>query len=284
MPAAESEPDLSPTPTRLVGLDERPHSATRPLHGDLPVALNRLGAFSPRDVMVATDFDGTLAPIVDDPFAAAALPANIGLLDRLVALGVAVAVVSGRSRHDLAHRIPIRGARIEADNGLDRPRGLEARALARFNAGVGAVIARWPGVWLECKPGGSSIHYRRAPDRGAAVQAAALPLAARFGLVAAMGKMVVEVRPQRADKANAVLALVAELQPSVVVYAGDDATDDGVFRALRELPRRHLGVGIGSPERAVSSFVDCDLVMEGAEGMAIFLRALVERVARSRPG
>jgi len=46
------------------------------------------------------DFDGTLAPIVDDPAEARMAPATWTQLDRLGRLAP-VAVVSGRSREDL---------------------------------------------------------------------------------------------------------------------------------------------------------------------------------------
>src|SRR5262245_13729019 len=56
-------------------------------------------------VLVGTDFDGTLARIVPQPEASAALPAALDALRRLAALErTHVAVISGRSRADLAAR------------------------------------------------------------------------------------------------------------------------------------------------------------------------------------
>ena len=199
-----------------------------PRRGDLRPALARLGDVFPGQLLLATDFDGTLAPIVRHPDAATALPANLALIDRLVELGVHVAVISGRAQHDLRQRLPVPGSRILGENGIGDTTVVERKALDRFNAKVGRMIARQPGVWLERKPGSTSVHYRAAPEAGPDLSVAMLPIADRFGLVASMGRMVVEVRPQRADKARAVSVLIAGLQPKAVVYAGDDEPDQSV--------------------------------------------------------
>jgi trehalose 6-phosphate phosphatase len=242
-----------------------------------------LGDVFPGQLLLATDFDGTLAPIVGHPETATALPANLAVIDRLIELGVHIAVISGRAQHDLRLRLPLRGSRILGDNGIGDTTAIERRALDRFNSKVGRLIARQPGVWLERKPGSTSVHYRGAPDAGPSLRSTVLPIANRFGLVTAMGRMVVEVRPQRADKARAVSVLISGLQPKAVIYAGDDEPDHSVFKLLSQMPRPHLNVGVSSVERPVDSFRDCDLVVEGPEGMAAFLRDLLERVARHQP-
>jgi trehalose 6-phosphate phosphatase len=269
-------------PPPLVGVDGAHQARPRPRRGDLQRALDRLGPCPPGALLLATDFDGTLAPIESHPDAALPLPTNLALVDRLVATGVHIAVVSGRGRHDVRRRLPVAGSTIAGDDGVAIALH-EERALNRFNSRVGQVIARWPGVWLERKAGSSSIHYRGAPDAGPALAPAVLPVADRFSLIAEMGKMVIEVRPQRNGRANALLDLVGAVQPRAVVYAGDDAPDDSAFRLLRDMPRPHLAVGVCSGERPADEFGECDLVVEGPAGMAIFLRALLERVLRSRP-
>ena len=59
---------------------------------------------------ICLDFDGTLAPIVDDPIEARPLPGAVGLLEHLAARFAAVAVISGRpvaylARHLAAPRV-----------------------------------------------------------------------------------------------------------------------------------------------------------------------------------
>ena len=50
----------------------------------------------PRRALIATDFDGTLAPIVADPSAARALPGAVPALRRLAGVVGTLAVVTGR--------------------------------------------------------------------------------------------------------------------------------------------------------------------------------------------
>lgn len=247
-------------------------------------ALDRLGDPRAGQILLATDFDGTLAPIVSHPALAEALPANLVLMERLIELGVHVAVISGRAQSDLHKQVPIDGARLLGENGLGTPTGIERKALDRFNGKAGRLVAPMPGVWLELKPGSTSVHFRGSPDAGPDVLAGILPLASRYGLVATFGRMVVEVRPQRADKASAVSTLIGALQPKAIIYAGDDEPDHDVFRLLRDTPRRHVTVGISSLERPIDRFAICDLVLEGPYGMSTLLRGLLERVARRQDG
>ncbi|MHB8588461.1 MAG: trehalose-phosphatase [Candidatus Dormibacteraceae bacterium] len=221
-----------------------------------------------------------MAPITAEPNAASALPANLAIIDRLIDYGVHVAVISGRAQHDLRQRMPIAGSRLLGDNGIGGPTVEERRALNRFNSKAGPLIARQPGVWLEPKPGSTSVHYRGAPNAGPDLRAAVLPIANRFGLVASAGRMVIEVSPRRADKGRALLVLIAGLEPKAVIYAGDDEPDHRAFATLSRLPTPHLAVGVSSTERPAESFGNCDLVVDGPAGMSAFLRVLSERMAR----
>jgi len=270
-------------PPPLIGISGGPEQPMPPRRGDLRPMLARLGDVYPGQLLLATDFDGTLAPIVGQPDLARALPANLALLDRLIELGVHVAVISGRAQNDLRAKFPISGSRIMGENGIGQTTEAERRALDRFNRKVGRLVAQYAGVWLEPKPGSTSVHYRGAPDARPWVQATALPIADGLGLVAIMGRMVVEVRPQRADKARAISVLIAGLQPKGVIYAGDDEPDHSVFRLLNEIPRRHLSIGVCSVERPVPSFGECDLVVDGPDGMCSFLRGLLEMLSRHQP-
>jgi trehalose 6-phosphate phosphatase len=284
--AGPEQPDaLEPyLPRPLIGLqgigDWRPR-----LHkGNLGTALDKLGDVTPGQLLFATDFDGTLAPIERHPDAATPVPANLALVDRMVEMGVRVAVISGRAQHDLRARLQLLGPRVLGENGLTEIAAPERRALDRFNARVGRLIAMQPGVWLECKPASSSVHFRGAPEAGPDLRTTVAPIASRFGLVATMGRMVIEARPQGAEKARAIAALIDELQPKAVVYAGDDEPDQCVFELLSRLPRPHVTVGVSSPERGADKFQLCDLVVEGPEAMAAFLTALLERLVRRLAG
>jgi trehalose 6-phosphate phosphatase len=234
--------------------------------------------------LLASDFDGTLAPIVIDPALARVLPANLALVDRLIDLGVHVAVISGRALPDLRERLPLDAARLFGENGLHAATDAERRAVQRFNAEAGRLVAPIAGAWIELKPNTTSVHFRRAADSGLELREKILPLADRYGLVTTLGRMVLEVTPQGADKARTMSLLVSTLQPKFVIYAGDDTSDQAVFRMLGSMQRNHIAIGISSGERPVDAFSECDIVYDGPHGMAVFLHRLLERMARRHPG
>lgn len=200
-------------------------------------------------MLVALDFDGTLAPIVQRA-GDAALPAETRrALEQLNARAdTDVAVLSGRALEDVARRVGLAGILFAGNHGLEirgpgvarvhedaraaRPK-LDAvvRTLAHALEGV-------PGAWTEDKGLTLSIHDRETPEADrervrAAVLAAVAP---HEGLRVTHGKRVMEVRPDVPwDKGRAILWLIEALgvpSDAPVLYAGDDATDEDAFRAL----------------------------------------------------
>lgn len=205
-----------------------------------------------RPLLVALDFDGTLAPLVDDPSASRALPGASAALAGLVALPasarVHVALVSGRVLGDLhtLAQAPV-GTYLIGSHGAERARvtafGLDrdvvqldddaADRLASLGAEVAAVARGRDGVWVETKPTAVVVHTRLAPDDVAAVaEAEALAVGARLGSNVLHGKDVVEISVLHASKGDALTALRTELGAQVVVYVGDDVTDEHAFAAL----------------------------------------------------
>ncbi|HEX5332082.1 MAG TPA: trehalose-phosphatase [Cellulomonas sp.] len=220
---------------------------------DVSAGLRELAADTARrPLLVALDFDGTLAPLVDDPSASRALPGAAAALVRLVELPasarVHVALVSGRALgdlHTLAH--PPVGTFLIGSHGAERARvtafGLDrdvvqldddvADRLASLGAEVAAVARGRDGVWVETKPTAVVVHTRLAPDDVAEVaEAEALEVGARLGTNVLHGKDVVEISVLHASKGDAVTALRNELGARVVVYVGDDVTDEHAFAAL----------------------------------------------------
>ncbi|HEY8842238.1 MAG TPA: trehalose-phosphatase [Candidatus Dormibacteraeota bacterium] len=253
-----------------------------PPNADLRSTFEKFGDIKPHQLLLATDFDGTLAPIVPEPAAARALSLSLVTLDRLVDLGVKVAVISGRSQQDLRNLVPIAGVRLLGENGIGEPTRLEAQALKRFNSIAGRVVVRQPGVWLEVKPGSTSIHFRQAPDAGPRLRAALLPAADDQGLVAGLGRMVIEVRASRADKTRALSVLLNGLESKAVIYAGDDECDRGVFELLGRLALKHLSVGVCSREVPDDLMTRCDVGVKGPEAFALFLCGLLAWAIRHR--
>jgi trehalose 6-phosphate phosphatase len=215
-------------------------------------------------MLVALDFDGTLAPIVERPEAAALLDGLAGPLRRLVARDDTVAaIVSGRGLADVRRRIGLdalyyagnHGFEIEGP-GVDRVHEAAADARPALESCVRALdaaLAGEPGTEVEDKQWTLSIHYRRAERDGAEarVRAAVDAHCRRPGLRVTEGKKVFEVRPDVAwDKGKAtrfLLDAIADDAELPAIFIGDDRTDEDAFEVVRELGG---GIVVGDPPPA----------------------------------
>src|SRR5258708_21534685 len=119
-----------------------------------------LAAVPPSEVVLVTDFDGTLADIVPDPALTVARPESLQALSRLVRLLADVIVLSSRTHNQLESLVPISGVRLIGDSGLAIPRHAHKEALDQFNADVALLLERTTGAWLEVKPASSAVHFR----------------------------------------------------------------------------------------------------------------------------
>ena len=203
------------------------------------------------------DFDGTLAPIVADPDAAA-MPADVERALRALADRPRVdpAVVSGRALSDLRERIDP-DVTLAGNHGLEIARGdsewvhpgaAERReALERALADVAERLASYPDCRVADKGATATVHHRGADAGHATVRAAVdAAVADEPGLVATDGRKVVEVRPDvDRDKGDAVRELVDDRQSEAAVYVGDDITDEDAFAALDDLGCETMGVLVG---------------------------------------
>ncbi|WP_436906742.1 trehalose-phosphatase [Halosimplex marinum] len=226
-------------------------------------------------VVCCLDFDGVLAPIVDDPDAAA-MPAPLG--ERLVALreceSVRVAVVSGRELSDLRDRVGIDGIAYAGNHGLERwvdgERSVasdarrSADAVARVCDRLDDQLAHVPGVGIEDKDLTATVHVRDVPDD----RVPEVERVVRETVEEAMsaggpameirdGKAIREIRPAVDwDKGRAVERL-AEAAPDgwLPLYVGDDVTDEDAFRVLDGESGSLDGVGILVGQRETAADV-----------------------------
>jgi trehalose 6-phosphate phosphatase len=230
---------------------------------DLDAATRALAAV-PR-LLVALDFDGVLAPIVDVPSHARPLPASAAALAELAALpGTTVALLSGRGRSDLAavsgFGSPIRligshGSEFDDGEGSALLDDEQRSRLDRLTAELRELVDGEPGVTLEAKPAGVAVHVRNAPPEvGTRVlDAVRAGPAARDGVETTPGKAVLDLSVVRMDKGAALDLLRERVGADAVLFAGDDVTDETAFARLRP---GDVGVKVGPGDTAAEHRVD----------------------------
>jgi trehalose 6-phosphate phosphatase len=230
----------------------------------------------PAEVILVTDFDGTLAEIVQDPAGAGARPESLAALSELVMLLADVVVLSSRPPAQLETLVPISGLRLIGDSGLALPRHAQREALDRFNADAGKLLQRVPGSWLEVKPASTAIHFRNTDMSGEQMLVLLQPLLDGARLAAAAGRKVIEVHAPNAGKGSALAALLPGEDPGGVVCFGDDENDRSMFEYVCTLDVPHWCVGVWSPEAPPDLFDHCDLVVHGPVGATAVLEEIVE--------
>lgn len=207
------------------------------------------GIRSGRRPLLFLDFDGTLVPITDKPFACELAPDVRATLSALAAV-LPVAVVSGRQLADLGPRVGVDGIALAGNHGFEiagpgfafrEPTAVDlAGKLAAVIGELRAAIKGVPGAWVQDKTLTATVHFRESPaDRLAevdrAVEAVTEPhrVAGRF--VLRPGKDVLEVRPDVDwHKGRAVEWLTRRyaVTDALPIFIGDDLTDEDAFAAL----------------------------------------------------
>jgi trehalose 6-phosphate phosphatase len=234
---------------------------------------------------VFTDFDGTLAPIVDDPATAVPLPGAGDLLARLAGRYARVAVISGRPVVYLVERLGTTGTVILSGlYGLERARAgvtEEVPAAARWREVVARLAdeaeAEAPdGVRVERKGLALTLHVRTAPEHAGWVAEWAQAQAARTGMVVHPARMSMELRPPvQADKGTVVAELAAGLD--AVCFLGDDRGDLPAFATLSALADEGvhtLAVAVASDEAPAELLAAADEVVQGPQEALAVLEAL----------
>jgi trehalose 6-phosphate phosphatase len=191
-----------------------------------------------------------LAPLVDDPARARALPAAETALITLAALPrTVVALVSGRSLaslragvgHLAEHATLIGGHGVEWEDAAPTPE--ETARLDLLVRALDDVTEDVPGAWVERKPFSAVVHLRRVPaDEAVDAHAATLAVIHRNEYHVMLGHGVIEALVREPAKGGAIAAMRRTAEADAVVYLGDDVTDDDAFAVLGPAD---LGISIG---------------------------------------
>lgn len=229
-------------------------------------------------LLVACDYDGTLAPLVSNP-AEAKPNRDCAVAIRLLAqmAQTHVAIISGRSLLDLSsltgfhpavHLVGSHGSEFDADfnDGLsDRQISLRRR----LELELGKIAAEDPGFSIEVKPASVAFHYRNAPPEKADIALKAIESgpATLPGVFTKAGKMVMELTVIATDKGTALETMRRRVGASAVLFIGDDKTDEDAFRTLSG---PDIGIKVGEGETLA------EFRVSDTEGVASALAHLTE--------
>ena len=208
------------------------------------------------------DFDGTLIDFAMTPDAVVVPPKLRGVLAACIeAFGGAVAIVSGRPISTLDAlldplRLPaagLHGLELRMPDGTVEEAAYHAAGLAELRARFRSLVREDARLVVEDKGSSLALHFRRAPERERELRALFAGAATmRNGHQVMHGKMVLEVRPEHADKGTAVTRFL-ETPPFAgrkPVFAGDDITDEDGFAAVNR--RGGISIKVGEGETAAN--------------------------------
>lgn len=250
------------------------------------------------DLLVAVDFDGTLAPLVSDPEQSRPVEDAIDALSALTRAGARVAVITGRDARTVLRlggfeQVPgivvagVYGAEVWHDGTLDTPDTPDM--MTRLQERLPQLLhdnAADPAVWIEDKRLSLVVHARQADDPQAALDALRTPvdaLAAELQLEVHPGSGVLELRLPGYDKAAALRRLVDSDATRGVLYVGDDLGDLPAFREarrLRETGLRSYGIGVlASDVPEIRSAAD--VTVDTADDAVALLRELTAQSSAS---
>ena len=242
------------------------------------------------------DFDGTLAPIQEDPETVRPVPGAVAALSRLAAAVRRVDIVSARPVAFLRQRLAgAEGLTLHGLYGLEtrragRPLETDRAALPwvpRMRMIAGRAGRELPtGVRVEYKRLSVALHYRGEPARRADVERWARDQAARYGLQAQPGRMVVELKPPVSrDKGDVVRGEVAGLARAW--YFGDDLSDLEAFAALAEREAAGDGfvgvrVAVANAETGAALAAEADFLVGSPGEVPVLLADVTRAIAPDR--
>ena len=209
----------------------------------------------PSNLALFLDVDGTLLDIEDHPADVRADPSLVAMLSSISRrLGGALSLISGRQIADIDRIFaPVRFAAAGAHGSELRQHPDDPVAIAGSSLPVPALddirsfVEQNPGLLLEEKRGGVSLHYRRAPQLEeqckSFVQGLLLQIEKDFRLIA--GKMVLELAPIDHNKGAAITEMMQRepFSGRRAVFVGDDVTDEDGFRAVNAIGGITIRVG-----------------------------------------
>jgi trehalose-phosphatase len=248
-----------------------------------------------KPLMLLLDYDGTLAPIAQTPDQALIPESTRTLLEKFVKIPQCKAViVSGRAWEDVKKMVGIKNIIYVGNHGLEISgpgNHFENAYFPKYRKALNRVIAKlakplmdMPEVLIEDKKITLSIHVRRLDPVKKPIFKKVLskiigPFVRSKSLKLRAGKEVYELLPPiEWDKGKAVSWILrsnknAETdQDLVVIYIGDDQTDEDAFRALK---KKAITINIG-----FSRYTSAEYFLESPQEVGKFLGWIVDLKGR----
>jgi len=246
------------------------------------------------NVILLTDFDGTLTPIRKHPDLAALSEEIRQILikfsqNKTIFLGI----ITGRSLKQIKKLVQIRGILYAANHGIELegpgirstcPEAKKARStLWHIYMKLFKSLRLIKGIYIEDKGLSVSLHYRAVKKKGdvefvtSTLHDITKPFLDRKMLSLSTGKMVYEIRPSvKWNKASTIQWLLAHYFPgefseeALIIYLGDDKADIEVFDSLRG---KGLTIFVGNPLDTSTA----EYYVHSPEEVKVFLEHLYEQ-------
>jgi trehalose-phosphatase len=236
------------------------------------------------------DYDGTLTPIVEDPFRASLSPHHKEVIASLLHNEKnSVCIISGRAIEQLKGFLGLEGLVLAGNHGMEiagpnisyvNEGALRAKPLLREIAEMlNRKLDDREGVLVEDKGLTVSVHYRMVPvKRHSSLKRRFYREIGEFlasnSIVVTRGKRILEVRPNVVwDKGSAVKWILDFLSSYLLkerpypIYMGDDETDEDAFRALKG---RGLTILVSPPKGASEASYFIKGVEEAYQFLGLF--------------
>lgn len=231
---------------------------------ELPNALSRFDLLKEkiagRKPLLILDFDGTLSPIVPNPDDAVLPEASKQSLIKLAAV-TPLAVISGRDRKDVEHKVALpqliyagsHGLDMAGPEGLDIPQKVDAAILKALDTAADHLqqqLASVRGCIVEAKKYAIAVHFRNVSEEEVerVIEAVTEELTRHPSLKKGTGKKIVELKPAidwHKGRASQWLfeALNLNYTQFLPIFIGDDITDEDAFESLHQ---KGIGILVGS--------------------------------------
>ena len=234
------------------------------------------------------DIDGTISDIAPRPEQARVRPGAKRALEELGEQLTAVAVVTGRDMKEALSMVGAENIVYFGTHGLERWEDGELTVAPeaephrdRLRNATAELTARLtlPGIVVQTKQVGLSIHYRIATDpesTRAAILEAVESTGAGDWMLVRDGRMVVELLlPVAIDKGTSLRAFVNERDLNGALVLGDDVTDVNMFRAAAEMQAggsvKAVNIGVVEDETPAEVMEATEHTLAGVDEVESFL-------------